>query len=47
MLFDPPKTIQTAVFARLPDELKNAGPDSDWVARQPLGTPAGSLLMTR
>ena len=44
MLFDPPKTIQTTVFARLPDELKNAGPDSDWVARQPLGTPAGSLL---
>ena len=44
MLFDPPKIIQTTVFARLPDELKNANADNAWVARQPLGTPAGSLL---
>ena len=44
MLFNPPEIIQTTVFARLPDELKNAGPDSGWVANQPLGTPAGSLL---
>ncbi len=44
MLFNPPKIVQTTVFARLPEELKSAGPDNDWVARQPLGTPAGSLL---
>ena len=44
MLFDPPTIIQTTVFARLPEELKNAGADSPWVAKQPLGTPAGSLL---
>jgi gluconolactonase len=44
MLFDAPKNIETTVFARLPEELKNAGRDNAWVARQPLGTPAGSLL---
>ena len=44
MLFAAPKVIETTIFARLPDELKNAGPDNEWVARQPLGTPAGSLL---
>jgi gluconolactonase len=44
MLFDPPQTLPTTVFARLPEELKSAGPTSGWVARQPLGTPAGSLL---
>ena len=44
MLFSPPKILQTTVFARLPEELKSAGPDNGWVAGQPLGTPAGSLL---
>ena len=44
MLFNPPKIVPTTVFARLPEELKSAGPDNDWVAHQPLGTPAGSLL---
>ncbi|HVY08090.1 MAG TPA: SMP-30/gluconolactonase/LRE family protein [Burkholderiales bacterium] len=43
-MFAPPTVVETSVFARLPDELKNAGPDSSWVAKQPLGTPAGSLL---
>ncbi len=44
MLFDSPKIIETTVFARLPDELKNAKADNAWVAKQPLGAPAGSLL---
>ena len=44
MLFAPPTTIESTVFARLPEELKNAGPDSGWVSHQPLGTPSGSLL---
>jgi gluconolactonase len=44
MLFAPPKILETKVFARLPDELKNADSDNAWVAGQPLGTPAGSLL---
>ena len=44
MLFAPPKPIETSVFARLPDELKNADRTNEWVAGQPLGTPAGSLL---
>ncbi|HEX4986177.1 MAG TPA: SMP-30/gluconolactonase/LRE family protein [Burkholderiales bacterium] len=44
MLFQPPAIVETTVFARLPDELKDAGPDGDWVAKQPLGTPPGSLL---
>ena len=44
MLFNPPTIVQTTVFARLPEELKSADQNNGWVARQPLGTPAGSLL---
>jgi len=44
MLFAPPKILETKIFARLPDELKNADGNNAWVAGQPLGTPAGSLL---
>jgi len=44
MLFQPPQSIETSVFARLPDELKTAGPTNEWIAGQPLGTPGGSLL---
>jgi gluconolactonase len=44
MLFDPPKIVETTVFARLPEELKSAGPAKGWAAGQPLGTPTGSLL---
>ncbi len=44
MLFAAPEIIETSVFARLPDELKNADRTNEWVAWQPLGTPAGSLL---
>ena len=44
MFFAAPKVIETTVFARLPEELKNADSANDWVARQPLGTLAGSLL---
>ena len=44
MLFAPPKIIETSVFARLPEELKTADADNEWVAGQPLGMPARSLL---
>jgi gluconolactonase len=44
MLFNSPTIVQTTVFARLPEELKSADQNNDWVARQPLGTLAGSLL---
>jgi gluconolactonase len=44
MLFAAPRIIETSVFARLPDQLKNADHTNEWVAGQPLGTPAGSLL---
>ena len=44
MLFSPPEKVQTSVFARLPDELKNADQSNEWVAGQPLGMPARSLL---
>lgn len=44
MLFQPPESLPTEVFARLPEEFKTAGPDNGWVAGQPLGTPGGSLL---
>lgn len=44
MLFAPPRILETTVFARLPDELKTADHRNEWVAGQPLGTPAGSLL---
>jgi gluconolactonase len=44
MLFNPPTIVQTTVFARLPEELKSADQNNGWVSRQPLGTPAGSLL---
>lgn len=44
MLFNPPKDLQTTVFARLPEELKSTGKDNGWLVRQPIGTPAGSLL---
>jgi gluconolactonase len=44
MLFAAPGIVETTVFARLPDEFKNANSNNEWVARQPLGTPAGSFL---
>ncbi|HZP92143.1 MAG TPA: SMP-30/gluconolactonase/LRE family protein [Burkholderiales bacterium] len=45
MLFAPPRTIETTVFARLPDELKlKPGQKNEWADGQPLGTPARSLL---
>jgi gluconolactonase len=44
MYFDPPKRLPTQVFARLPEALKSADETNEWVAGQPLGTPAGSLL---
>jgi len=44
-LFAPPKTIETSVFARLPEELKlKPGETNEWIKGQPLGMPARSLL---
>jgi len=43
-VFAPPKDLPTTVFARLPEELKTAGDDNEWVAGQPIGLAAGSLL---
>jgi gluconolactonase len=44
MYFAQPNTLETRVFARLPDALKNADQTNEWVSGQPLGTHAGSLL---
>lgn len=44
MFFNPPKLIETAIFARLPDALNQAAADNEWVRGQPLGMPARSLL---
>ena len=44
MLFAPPKVVETTVFARLPEELKTADESNEWVAGQPIGMPARSLL---
>jgi gluconolactonase len=44
MLFAPPKRIGTRVFARLPQSLQSADQSNEWVAGQPMGTHAGSLL---
>jgi gluconolactonase len=44
MLFEAPKRIATRVFARLPQSLQTADQENAWVAGQPLGTHAGSLL---
>ena len=44
MLFASPKDVATSVFARLPDALKDADANNEWVAGQPLGMPARSLL---
>jgi gluconolactonase len=43
-LFAPPRDIPTTVFARLPEKWKGAGDDNEWVAGQPIGISAGSLL---
>jgi gluconolactonase len=44
MFFALPSRLETRVFARLPESLKTADQTNEWVAGQPLGTPAGSLL---
>lgn len=44
MFFAPPPTISATVFAKLPDELRNADHSNPWVAAQPAGAPAHSLL---
>jgi gluconolactonase len=43
-MFAPPTRLPTRVFARLPASLNSADETNDWVAGQPLGTHAGSLL---
>ncbi len=44
MLFAPPRVIETTVFARLPEALKNADHTNEWVRGQPVGMPARSLI---
>ena len=44
MFFAPPRIIETQVFARLPAPLQDADQSNEWVAGQPLGTHAGSLI---
>lgn len=44
MFYAPPEVIETTVFASLPQELKSAGPDNEWISGQPHGNPVGSLL---
>ena len=43
-LFAPPRDVPTTVFARLPEEYKTADENNEWVAGQPIGMPARSLL---
>jgi gluconolactonase len=44
MLFDPPKPIETRVFATYPKQWHNAHDDNDWVRTQPPGAHHTSLL---
>jgi len=44
MLFQPPPTVATQVFARLPDALRKRGADTEWHRGQPGTHPAHSLL---
>ena len=44
MFFKPPADVPTKLFARLPDELRNATAENEWVKFQPGGSPATSLL---
>jgi len=44
MLFNPPPTIPTQVFARLPNALRRTGHDTDWHRGQPGTHPEHSLL---
>ena len=44
MLFDPPKLIETHVFASYPKKWHNANDNNDWVKTQPPGAHHTSLL---
>ncbi|MBI1397826.1 MAG: SMP-30/gluconolactonase/LRE family protein [Betaproteobacteria bacterium] len=44
MLFQPPKTVETRVFATLPEELKHAPANNEWARTQPMGTPTCAFL---
>jgi len=44
MLFEPPKPIETRVFAKYPKEWQNADDSNDWVKTQPPGAHHTSLL---
>jgi gluconolactonase len=44
MLFDPPKPIETRVFATYPKQWHSAHDDNDWVKTQPPGAHHTSLL---
>jgi gluconolactonase len=43
-LFQPPPTIEAAIFARYPDELRTATANSEWNAGQPAGLHFSSFL---
>ena len=44
MLFDPPKLIETRLFASYPKKWHNADDNNDWVKTQPPGAHHTSLL---
>ncbi len=44
MYFDPPPTVETRVFSRLPDSLRRTGRDTEWHRNQPGALPEHSLL---
>ncbi|MDB5511368.1 MAG: gluconolactonase [Enterovirga sp.] len=44
MFFAPPQTVETTVFARLPDELRAKEPDLEWVNGQTAGIPWETVL---
>jgi gluconolactonase len=44
LFFHPPKDLATSVFARLPEDFRQADPDNEWARYQPKGGPARSLL---
>jgi gluconolactonase len=43
-MFAPPPVVATEVFARYPERYKTADARNEWVATQPIGMPAHSLL---
>jgi gluconolactonase len=44
MFFNPPRALDTSVFAAIPRQCVNPNPFNEWTATQPLGSPHESLL---